>query len=146
MHRGGGVVIVTTDERRAALLRELEDCGVAPAGVIRAGRCVIAETNETLCSLYDGDVLSYGRFDRVIGETMRDMLARVGSAGVRVYGDVVGALWERADYDRALELEEYWSKLQEYQPFDLYCAYPIDGRSIVSEAIDAVMQAHTHLV
>ena len=145
--RGGGLVIVTTDERRAALLRELQDCGIAPAGAIRAGRCLIAETHETLSSLYDGSDLSYECFDRVVGEVIREMQARVGSAGVRAYGDMVGALWERADYIHALELEEFWNKLQEDRPFDLYCAYPIDGRSAaISEAVDAVLHAHTQMV
>lgn len=144
--RGGGLVIVTTDERRAALLRELQDCGISPAGAIRAGHCLIAETHETLSSLYEGSDLSYERFDQVIGEAIREMQSRVGSAGVRAYGDMVGALWERTDYVRALELEQYWNKLQEDRPFDLYCAYPIDGRGAVSEAVDAVLHAHTQMV
>jgi MEDS: MEthanogen/methylotroph, DcmR Sensory domain len=143
LRSGEGLVVITTDDRRAALFRELEDAGVAPAKVIREGRFTIAETNETLAQLYYEGQLSYLRFDHIAGKLIREMRARPGVTGVRAYGDMVGALWEAGDRAAAIHLEEFWNRLQTTIPFSLLCAYPLDNSAKMSD-IEGIVLAHSH--
>ena len=143
LRSGGSLIVVTNDDRRAALFRDLEEFGVAPAFSIRDGRLRVLPAAQTLERLYEGGRLSYARFDRVVGDLVREMYETSGGRGLRAYGDMVDELWLRDDRDGAMELERYWNRLQARIPFDLFCAYPREGDA---RGMQAIAHAHTHLI
>lgn len=143
LQRGGSLIVVTNDDRRAALFRDLEEYGIAPAFAIRDGRLRVLPAAETLERLYEGGRLSYARFDCVVGGVVREMYEMANGRGLRAYGDMVDELWLRADRNGAMELESYWNRLQGRIRFDLFCAYPREGHGPGAQAI---AEAHTHLI
>jgi hypothetical protein len=74
--------------------------------------------------------------------------AFLATAGLRVYGEMVGLLWQAGEYPAAIRLEQLWHRLMKAVDFSLYCAYPIDifGRGFEAGLIDALLCAHTHLL
>jgi hypothetical protein len=67
---------------------------------------------------------------------------------VRVYGEMVGLLWEQGRRQDAEQLEEFWNRLFAREFFELYCAYPIDvfGSEFQLRRVDGICCSHTHVV
>lgn len=132
------IVLVTNRARQDALFALLDRF---------SPDLVVMDSERILDQLYDGGALSARRFDQVIGRTLRDVVSRSRSQGVRVYGDIVDTLWRLRRLDDALELERFWNDLQAQLPFDLYCAYGIDlSADSDAEAIASMLREHTAVV
>src|SRR6185312_16413003 len=73
---------------------------------------------------------------------------RAPGTPTRVFGEMVGLLWEQGQFDMANRLEDYWNALLDAGNFQLFCAYPIDvfGAEFHSPAAAAVLCTHTHLL
>ncbi len=93
-----------------------------------------------------------GQPDRELFEaTVRPVLTALRMrcpAGVRAYGEMVGIMWEAAQFAAAIRLEEFWNALLRDGGLRLFCAYPIDvcGDGFTPADVDAVMTTHTHVV
>ncbi|MEA2786399.1 MAG: hypothetical protein QOF71_2503 [Candidatus Eremiobacteraeota bacterium] len=144
---GEGAVVITTGPHCDAFLAELRALGADPAAAAAAGRLVVLDAHETMARF-----VVDGQPDRELFEaTVRPVLTAVRErcpAGVRAYGEMVGVMWEAAQYAAATRLEAFWNALLSGGAFRLFCAYPIDvcGDGFTPSDIDAVMSTHTHVV
>jgi PAS domain-containing protein len=61
---------------------------------------------------------------------------------------MVGVLWKARRFAAAIRLEEYWNRLLESAPFQLFCGYPIDifGDDVHAVPVQDVLRTHTHLM
>ena len=144
---GEGAIVIATASHRDAFLAELHRLGVDPEAVTAAGRLVVLDAQETM-----GRFIVDGQPDPELFEAaIRPLLHSVHAccpAGVRAYGEMVGVLWEAAQFAAAIRLEAFWNALLREGGFRLFCAYPIDvcGAGFTPADIDAVMSSHTHVV
>lgn len=47
---------------------------------------------------------------------------------VRIYGEMVGILWDMGDVAGAMRLETLWNELRRKVPFALHCGYELTAR------------------
>ena len=145
--RGEGVIVIATGPHRDLFFAALVGLGADPAGAAAAGRLAVLDARETMARF-----MVDGQPDRAFFEsTVRPVLTALRErcpAGVRAYGEMVGLMWEAAQFAAAIRLEEFWNALLTDGAFRLFCAYPIDVCSdgFTSSDVDAVMSTHTHVV
>jgi len=147
LKRGDGLLAVATLEHSSAFASELrKDPGYQRA--VGEGRLLFLDAHATLAHFMVGGRPSWERFDAKVGGALQHLAARVGRAGLRVYGEMVGILWSAGRVDAALSLEELWNRELERHPASLFCAYPIDlfDASSVTDGVHGLVCAHTHLV
>jgi len=144
---GEHTIAVTTPDRREAFLEHLERAGAQPYEAIATGRLVLLDAAGTLARLLVNGYPDSERFDRVVGDLVRQTRS-LSTTGLRAYGEMVGLLWQAGEYPAAIRLEQLWHRLMKAVDFSLYCAYPIDifGRGFEAGLIDALLCAHTHLL
>lgn len=134
---GETVIVIATPEHRRALLAGLNardgpgqpsviavDAAATLNRIMRAGRPVLA------------------RFDQIVG----DLIERVpGAVPVRVFGEMVGLLWESDRVEAAIELEGMWNRQADRRPISLFCAYPVrvELAHDAGGAVDSVCGLHT---
>ena len=120
--RGDGVVVIATEEHRTRFEALLETAGVDVARAAERGRYVVLDAARTLPSIMERDLPSAERFDRVIGEEIRRLVARF--TRVRAFGEMAGLLCTDGKAEAALTLEALWGTLLDRTPAELLCAYP----------------------
>lgn len=86
-------------------------------------RIVELDAAETLARCSRDGRVDAGAFEATIGGLLADLRER-GASVPRVYGEMVGVLWERGEVQEALALEDLWNDLGARQPFRLLCGYP----------------------
>jgi hypothetical protein len=140
---GNTTVVVATAEHRAAFVAEL---GGNVTAAISRGTLVFFDANDTLERFMAGGYPDPSRFDAILGEFVREAAAR--GNGLRVYGEMVGVLWQSGQYPAAIRLEQLWNRLRRDVSFTLYCGYPIDvfGNGFEPGMVEALLCAHTHLL
>jgi MEDS: MEthanogen/methylotroph, DcmR Sensory domain len=141
---GEGAIVIALRENRNAVRGALRALDIDVEAAVAAGRLVTLDASETLASLLVDGHPDRGRFEQVVGEPIR---AFTGT-GVSAYGEMVGILWRRGERRAAIELEALWNELLAYQPYRLFCGYPIDvfGDEFRPADLDEILCAHTHLV
>jgi anti-sigma regulatory factor (Ser/Thr protein kinase) len=65
---------------------------------------------------------------------------------MRVYGELVGFLWEEDDTAAAVELERMWNELLDEEPLTLFCAYPTPHSPHHLQAIRRICGSHSAVV
>jgi hypothetical protein len=135
-----------TAQRNLAMADQLASLGVDVPAAINAGRLVFFDADEMAERLVVGGRADWGRFDALIGAAVRELAAAFGA--VRAYGEIVGVLWSRGEYEAAVALEEFWNRLMGASPLALFCAYPIDvlAEDLDQHALDRVIRTHTHVL
>lgn len=145
---GNGAIVIAGEEHRAGFLERVASDAIDTKTAVESGRFLLLDAAETLARfMVDGEP-HRGRFDEVVGGTIRKMEAAWGSAGIRAYGEMVGILWQEGKRDAAIRLERFWNELLTARGLALYCAYPIDvlHGGFKLETIDGVLAAHTMVV
>jgi anti-sigma regulatory factor (Ser/Thr protein kinase) len=143
-HDGAAVVIATARHRRA-LDRALEAKG-CPVQALRAtGRYRSLDAEATLAR-----IMRDGRPDaQAFAETIGAVLDDAGLGGpVRLYGEMVGLLWDGGNRSGAIELEALWNDLAAQREFSLFCAYTLSSLSMADdlEAVKQMCDRHARVV
>lgn len=144
--REGGVALVAAPaERMNAIHDDMEKRGVDCREAVKRGRLEFVDAHDALEAIIYGGTVDAQAFDAVIGERVRDMLARRHAPALHVYGELVGVLWKDGNEAGAVELERLWNELGDGVPLHLYCGYPLDGfdQRVWSANMEAVLSAHT---
>lgn len=141
-------LVVATAEHSDAFFQALEDAGVDCAAAVRESRLVFLDAKHVLARIMVDGYPNAAYFASVVGDAVREMPVRAATGGVRVFGEMVGVLWEAGEYPAAIRLEQLWDKLREDLPCRLFCGYPIDLLDTRFEVglLDAVLSAHTHML
>jgi MEDS: MEthanogen/methylotroph, DcmR Sensory domain len=146
---GGSVILVATPTHQETFLSKMESMGIEPETTIRESRLLFLNAAETLDRFMVDGYPDADRFERSVGAVVRAEAARIGSRHrLRVYGEMVGLLWEARQFPAALRLEQLWNRLQKAISFDLFCGYPINifDTQFRGGTVDALLCAHTHVL
>lgn len=148
LEAGEPVVVLTDRRRRERLLLDLDTLGTEPDIGKEDGRLVMLDSEQVLSRIEHAGRVDAERFHAVVGRTMREVISRSRSRRVRVYGDLVGLLWQQGRQAAAVELERNWNALQAQLPFDLFCGYPIDllGDDFHPSKIDPLICQHSRVL
>jgi hypothetical protein len=139
---GGTAIVIATPAHGELIGQWLTAAGADLAAATAAGRYVIRDARETLASFMIGGWPSPAGF----WQTLNPLLQRAAATAppVRVFGEMVGLLWESTQLGAALELEALWNELAAHLPFGLVCAYSagtVGGRDR-GDALAELCEAH----
>lgn len=138
--RGGDpTVVVATRAHLAQFDAALRAAGVDVDAAMAAGDYVALDAEETLASLMVEGAVDPERVDELFSTLLTAL--RDGRPGCRprVFGEMVGLLWDRGDVTACLELEAQWNRLVARHGVALRCAYPTAG-VVGTESVRAVSQ------
>lgn len=141
-------VVVATPEHAEAFFDAIEAEGVDGAAAVRESRLVLLDAESLLAKFMVNGYPNAAFFASVVGDAVREAPIRSAASGVRIYGEMVGVLWEQGEYPAAIRLEQLWNKLLGDFPCSLLCGYPVDPLDAHVDAgmLDAVLEAHTHML
>jgi hypothetical protein len=141
LRRGDGVVVVCSREHRLSF-SDYVDAPHAP------GQLIWADAHETLAQVMKNGHPDWHSFERVIGGTLKQVRPAEGGAHTRVYGELVGLLWDARQYAAAVRVEQYWNLLIASGSFSLYCGYAMDvfDPSGHNQFLEKVLCTHSHLI
>jgi len=136
----GGVAIVIATETHCRALAACPELGGA------GPRLVTLDADEAMHTLLVDGRLAAHRFDKLIGDLVRD--ATAGGHPVHAFGEIVALMWAEGHVTAALELEEMWNGLGRETDFSLYCAYPLASVEAEGDvdAFHAVCRQHSAVV
>jgi len=116
---GESIIVFATPSHRAALAERVNGPAVD-------GRYIAFDDTDTLSQFLVNGWPDDERFQAVVEPYLRQAIA-AGNGRVRVFGEMVGRLWEAGRLDAALHLESLWNRLASQYSFSLLCAYQIRG-------------------
>jgi hypothetical protein len=148
LKRRQGAVIVATPHQREAFLDALTRLGTDVDESLACQQLVIFDAHALLETFMIDGSPDEGRFDESVGAIIRQANVRARGQGLRVYGEMVGELWKRRQFEAAIRLEHLWNKLAESVEFHLYCSYPIDlfDEHLNIGALDEMLCTHSQLL
>ena len=116
------MVIVLRSGRLEELEQRLLDQGIDLASAAKTGRYVGLEAKSTLAKLRVNGRLSLEKLRSLAAPLVADLGHESG--GARIFGEMVALLCEEGNFDGAIQLEDFWGKVQRKHAFKLLCAYP----------------------
>lgn len=139
------VVIVATAAHRSGIDGVLALLDVDAAHERATGRLTMLDAATTLDTFLVDGAPDRDLFEATIGAVLDR--AGAGGATVRVFGEMVGLLWEAGNVTGALDLETLWNDLIERRRFDLLCAYSTANLGTARLAdVGGVCARHTTLL
>ena len=136
---GGVAIVIATEAHREAFA-----AGLGPRAASK--QLILLDADEAMHSLLIDGRLAPHRYDKLVGDLVRD--AAAGGGPVHAYGEIVARMWDEGHVTAALELEDLWNGLGREVDFALYCAYPLasmEGEGNV-DAFHAVCHQHSAVV
>jgi PAS domain S-box-containing protein len=140
-------LVVATEPHREAFTTHLTRLGIDVDAVVASGNLVLLDAAETLSQFMVGGMPDRDRFERVVGDTVRQVVQQNGGRELRAYGEMVDLLWRDGNRGAALQLEELWNELGRKETFSLLCAYVMANfyKRSDGEEFALVCQAHSHV-
>jgi hypothetical protein len=123
LRAGDAAIVVASPSHRALFGRALEKAGIDVRAAQQSGRYIALDAFETLSTFMMTGMPDATRFSATIDKLLYQ--AAPGMRNVRIYGEMVVALWDQGNVAAAIELERLWNDLAVRHPFSLFCAYPI---------------------
>jgi hypothetical protein len=125
LRRNNGVVIIATPETIDAMMTSIATAGVNGEKFRRSGQLAVFDAAATLERIMRAGMPQWSDFKRVIGAALE--AAQLFGTGTRAYGEMVNLLWQDAQPEAAIKLEEFWNEIHRSYPFCLFCAYMLDS-------------------
>jgi hypothetical protein len=148
LERGGAAGFLATRAHGTAFLEGLKGMGLSPVGALGEGRLVAMDAHQALWQIMQGGHPDRAAFDDLVGGMLSGLSSAARGGPVRVYGELVGILWEAGQPTDAIRLENLFNSIRLTAQFDLLCGYPIDifGEDFQSDGIGELFRTHTELV
>lgn len=137
---GGAAIVIAEPWHRAGFAHALAARGISVAAARRDGALIERDAASTLARLTSRQGPDQAAFDTEIGALLR--LADRRGGPVRIYGELVGLLWQRNQPGPALALESLWNELGRREQFSLFCSYPQPARQ-QADTVRQVAELHS---
>lgn len=124
IQRDEPVLLVATQSHIKSILHHLRLRGRAISQCEETRQLSILDADWALRQVMVGNTPVWQLFSHVIGTPIQRI--RVPHYNARVYGEMVGIMWQQGKYEVARQLERFWCRLQEKQPFAWFCCYLLD--------------------
>jgi len=145
---GGHAIAIAKSEHLAALAARLRGFGCADsAAAHHSGRLVMLDAELMLSRFMVDGWPDKERFISSIGAVVARAAQSAGGP-IHAFGEMVGLLCERGEYEAALRLEGLWNELAGRYTFTLFCAYSqaLFADAEQSAVFEHVCAAHTHVL
>ncbi|WP_116138751.1 ATP-binding protein [Trinickia diaoshuihuensis] len=145
---GGHAILIATRAHLAALGSRLRGFGCpGEAQAQHSSRLVTLDAELTLSRFMVDGWPDEQRFVSTVGAVVA-AAAATGGGPVHAFGEMVGVLCERGEYEAALRLEALWNELASRYTFTLFCAYSqtLFASAEQSALFEHVCSAHTHVL
>jgi hypothetical protein len=145
--RGDGLLVVATPQRRESLANQLTRLGAEVSTARREGQLVTLDAAQMLERILVKEEPTWETFQAVIAEAVCMVQPRGPDGQIRIYGEMVGLLWEKHWTAAAERLEEYWNRMLHGTAYKLFCGYPIDifAEEFQDDAVHNILCAHSGL-
>lgn len=142
----GDLALIIATPRNAA---EIESClrarGIDVDNLIREGRLVTLDAQETMRLFMTNQTPNPGMFRRVITSALTELRRGRKHDGIRAYGEMVDLLWKDGLEAAAIRLETLWNQLGMSLDFKLLCGYSM-GNFYKGPAIEEIHDRHSHMI
>jgi PAS domain S-box-containing protein len=145
---GDPAIIVASPAHRHLFIAHLTAMNIDVDAERDAGNLTLLDAEAVLRKFMLGGVPDRELFTRVIGSAIESSGTRGNRwVKVRAYGEMVDILWTSGNQSAAIALEEMWSDLGAVYPFDLLCAYALNGFATAPGAagVSDICGEHTHV-
>jgi signal transduction histidine kinase/ActR/RegA family two-component response regulator len=146
LREGDGCIVLATDAHREGLEERLKADGLDVAAAGASGRYISLDASSSLSRFMIDGSPDPAQFVEFAGNLYS--LAAEGGRRVRIFGEMVMLLWAEGNYEAALRLEEFWNELHSTRPFQLFCAYPMNGfnGAGLAEPLHHVCSTHARVI
>jgi anti-sigma regulatory factor (Ser/Thr protein kinase) len=141
---GEVAVAAATPPHWRAIAARLEAAGIDVAAATAADSLVVLDALRLSSDLLVDGAPDKDRFDRLVGQRVRDAAARGG--GVRAFGEIVAVLWHAGDVAAVMALEALWNGLRREVAFTLLCGYPASSWTAGSAECAEVCALHSEVL
>ena len=118
------VLAIVRDDHRGLLERGLEEAGADVGAARRRGHLITLDAAELLSTFMYDDLPDRDAFRAAVGGLITAS-ARTGRP-VRVFGEMVGLLWDEGNVTGALALEDLWHEVAATNELAVLCTYAAD--------------------
>jgi hypothetical protein len=132
---GNSTILVATAAHLGDIEQRLAGCGFDLKQLRSEGRYVACDAEATLARLLIGGWPNAGRFQDIIGGTIKNAIDKSANRFVFAFGEMVALLCAANKADAALRLERLWNSLNATHRFSLCCAYPLSSFAHKSGAV-----------
>jgi hypothetical protein len=145
--RGELVLLAVTPAQSEALVQQLSAHRLDPARAQAAGRLRFVNPLALLEECGGGETPDVERL-KAGARTLVDSLPRDGNRTVRVYGEMLGLLWQLGHAEAAIELEECWDGFVTERPLCVFCGYRVDplAYSTYAGPFGEIGRVHSHVL
>ena len=136
-------IVIATDRHRLAIEDALRVAGYSPSALRHDARLMTLDVEGLL-----GSTANDGT-DRIPEPLSSLVLSTAGSGRrVRVFGELVGALWDAGRVETAVALEAYWTALVVDRRISKFCTYRLASVAAGGELLHAkrLCDQHTRVV
>ncbi len=109
-NRGDGLLVIATPRNADSFRAELERRGANLNGLVQDGHLVFLDAGQTLARIMDGYTPDWSSFEQLVGGALRHVRPQTERSGLRVFGDMVGILWQARQFMAAVRLEQFWEQ------------------------------------
>ncbi len=142
---GSPGIVVATAGQRAEILRELTGRSLDVAELQRSHDLLLLDAAETLSAfMIDGKPDARKFMDQLCQVIERVRRGRTNCT-VRIFGQMVDVLWQRAERAAAIRLEVLWNQLAQTEAFSLLCGYTM-GNFYKDASFEDICGQHSHIV
>jgi len=144
---GNAMVVIARPEHRAAFKHKLRSQGFDVDLALSCGQLKEFDARETLEKFMDEELPNRDRFTSTIGEVIDDSRSGREHLPVLAYGEIVDILWRDDKCEAAIRLEEFWNELAQRRPFELFCAYSLNGfyKGDHHPQFERICKTHSHV-
>ena len=140
-------IIIATPAHTMAIIEHMRQLPVDVELAQRAGTLVLLDAEKTLASFMVGDTPDPDRFERTVGQLIRDLVAvHTGESQIRAYGEMVDVLWKEGRAEAAIRLEILWNGLASRFGFALLCGYAMGNFYKQAQLVEEICRQHTHVL
>jgi hypothetical protein len=120
-----GILFFATRRHCEGFRRALMLHGLDVGGAIARGQIRFITVEKVIPRILREGTIDAGHFETLVTAEF-DRMRRSGIRHLHVYGEIVDTLWRNGDRAATIQLEGLWNRLQQHEPFTLYCAYLVD--------------------
>jgi hypothetical protein len=146
--KGEGIILVPTLTHWNAIRPRLEDEGVDVHAVRERGQLTVVDARECLPRFMRDAMPDSPVFNAVFGDVVGQARAGGSYQKVRVWGEMVGVLWEHGDVAASMNLEDLFDQLGKKRDIAIFCSFLMDNFNgdVHAHMLPRLGTNHSHLI
>jgi signal transduction histidine kinase/CheY-like chemotaxis protein len=146
LREGDGCIVLATSAHLKALEDRLTVDGLDLEVAGASGQYVSLEASGALSQFMRDGLPEPVRFGEFVSALVSQAIE--GRRRLRIFGEMVMLLWAEGNQEAAFRLEELWNDLHRTRPFQLFCAYPLNGFNTTghAESLHGVCSTHSRVI